>query len=108
MTAQRILIWASSSASPASSSRIRWWALLSWSFSATKVGTVGQPVSAAFSGACACDGGSQRRLDGIDRHVGVFGAVHAQQECVGVTGGVVANGDDHAGFGYPVVGGVLT
>jgi hypothetical protein len=41
MTAQRILIWASSSASPASSSRILRWAMLSRSFSATKVGDVG-------------------------------------------------------------------
>jgi hypothetical protein len=31
-----------------------------------------------------------------------------QQKCVGVTGGVVADGDNHAGFGYPIVGWVLT
>ena len=37
-------------------------------------GAVGQPVRAALTWACTRDGGSQRGFDGIDRHVGVFGA----------------------------------
>jgi len=70
-------------------------------------GASGQVIDAAFSGSGPCDSGAQRGFDGVNCHVREFGAMYAQQECIRVPGGVVTDGEHHAGFGYPVVGRVL-
>ena len=64
----------------------------------------GQSLGAAFTGACACDGGAQRGFDGIDRHVGVFGTVYTQQEGVGVTAGYLLGGSAPSTWAAPFIG----
>ncbi len=46
-------------------------------------------------------------MDRIHLHVVVFGAARSQQEGLDLTGVVVADGQNHAGFGDAVVGWIL-